>query len=138
MQCEESNESIKKAESNVGVAAVESVDVVGVAISGAGVQCDRKIRRAIINVAKIKSKAHGVKWVKRKQKRRQMKTVNKVQSFGNFLDTQLRKITNQAYRDKTERDILRLLLDRIENEPVKLANLLLFPLLNLHQFGLLI
>lgn len=134
MQCEESNESIKKAESNVGVAAVESVDVVGVATSGAGVQCDRKIRRAIINVAKIKSKAH----VKRKQTRRQMKTVNKVQSFGNFLDTQLRKITNQAYRDKTERDILRLLLDRIENEPVKLANLLHFPLLNLHQFGLLI
>lgn len=89
-QCQESNGTTKKAKWND---IVESIDI---------------------------GSSHSGEKFKEKRSPRQKKRDSEASSFGIFLDTQLRKITNQKYRDETERDLLRLLLNRIENEPVKL------------------
>lgn len=98
--CQESNGNAKKAKSND---VIKSVDMDG-----------------------SMPKVNDVKFIKKKRSTLQKKRGNETYSFGCYMDTQLRKITNPKYRDKTERDVLRLLLDRIENEPVKFENFHLF------------
>lgn len=104
--------------------------------SGPKVQNVRKIRRASINTRKTSGKKPIVK---KKHLRRQKKPSanDEVQPFGigNFVITQLRKITNEAYRDKTEREIMQLVLDRVEHEPVKLKEEKALDLIfNFHEF----
>lgn len=111
IQCEKIGGHAKEGESN---AAVE-FEHIGEASGSCKLQRDRKIRRAMTGTPKY----NGVKWIKTRQKKL---IVKKSTSFGSFIDTQLCKITNQKYRDKTEREILRFLYDRIEKEPVKLKN----------------
>lgn len=44
--------------------------------------------------------------------------VDDVQSFGNYLTTELRKIRNVAYREQTQRKLLQLLWECKDKEPV--------------------
>lgn len=47
------------------------------------------------------------------------KAPDDVQTFGNYLVTELRKIKSAAYRETTQRKLLQLLWDCIDKEPVK-------------------
>lgn len=115
IQCEETTEDATEAESNV---AVDSGDF-GEASGGRKLQRDHEIRRAMTSIPKF----NGVKATKRNYWPLPRKPIKKKsQSFGSYVDTHMRKITNQKHREKTERDILRLLFDRIENESVKFKN----------------
>lgn len=48
----------------------------------------------------------------------QKKPSDDVQTFGNFLVAELRKIRSPTYREATQRQLLQLLWDRIDQEPV--------------------
>lgn len=115
MQCEETGGDIEETQSN---AAVEPVDI-GESSGNCKPQRDREVRRATPDMLKY----NRVRRIKRSYRPHPKKPIEKKsQSFGSFVDAQLQKFTNQKHRDQTERDILRLVCDRLENEPVKLRN----------------
>lgn len=56
----------------------------------------------------------------------QKKPPDDVQIFGNYLIAELRKIKSTSYREETQRELLRLLWDRTDKQPVKLKYFLSF------------
>lgn len=111
--CEKIAQNVEGAESN---AAVESDDIAE-ASGSCKLQRDRKIRRVMTGAPRY----NGVKCIKTKPHPKKL-IVEKKTSFGSFVDTLMCKITNQQNRDKTERDILQLVYNRIAEQPVNLRN----------------
>lgn len=134
IQCQESIGNAKKTKSDVVVESIRTLNPGSIDRHFGRAQCVRKIRW----VSTITAKANDIKRIKKKRSPPQKKRGGQTLSIGRFIDTQLRKISNQKYRDKTERDVLRLLLDRIENEPVKTKtkNSISFPLFRYIYFDL--